>query len=308
MEVAYWEIAPYLPNVAPADLEAGVTEYVRNNAGKAFEFMVEACDTDRKAAGLPDAESTRKARGEDPATLAVVDAHRNKFGLKTFTELRGPSGGEVPTLLQQQKEETVEALSKIARPCPGVPEVLAELRSSGIAFCISTTSPKPRVPASITACGLDEYFPAQKVHSGESDFNPPRFKPDPSVYLKASAAKAEKMAPCNCIAVEDSGSGVGSAANACIGFIVGYVGASHVPDEKAATHAEMLMSGSRSKDKRGADIVISDMRDLPKLVALFKESRAKGVKGPPAFSTELLESLKKPIWTRGNGHSQQNGH
>ena len=41
--------------------------------------------------------------------------------------------------------------------------MLAALTAAGVAFCISTTSPKPRVPASITACKLDEYFPADKV-------------------------------------------------------------------------------------------------------------------------------------------------
>ncbi|CAN0509009.1 unnamed protein product, partial [Discosporangium mesarthrocarpum] len=54
-----------------------------------------------------------------------------------------------------------------------------------------------------------------QVHSGESDFDPPRFKPDPSVYLKA--ASTEGKAPEDCIAVEDSGSGVGSASNAEVG-------------------------------------------------------------------------------------------
>lgn len=54
-----------------------------------------------------------------------------------------------------------------------------------------------------------------QVHSGESDFDPPRFKPNPSVYLKA--AETEGKEPVNCIAVEDSGSGVGSASNAGVG-------------------------------------------------------------------------------------------
>lgn len=53
------------------------------------------------------------------------------------------------------------------------------------------------------------------MHSGESDFDPPRFKPNPSVYLKA--AETEGKEPANCIAVEDSGSGVGSASNAGVG-------------------------------------------------------------------------------------------
>lgn len=63
---------------------------------------------------------------------------------------------------------------------------LDELKARKLPFAIATTSPKPRVPASVHACGLDDYFPADKIHSGESDFDPPRFKPDPSVYLRVS--------------------------------------------------------------------------------------------------------------------------
>lgn len=55
--------------------------------------------------------------------LDAVDPHRKKFGLKTFAELRAPDGGEKENLLIQQKTETVDALSKIAKPCNGVPEV-----------------------------------------------------------------------------------------------------------------------------------------------------------------------------------------
>jgi hypothetical protein len=39
-----------------------VTEYVRNNAGKAFEFMLEVCEENRAKAGLPSIEAIRKAR------------------------------------------------------------------------------------------------------------------------------------------------------------------------------------------------------------------------------------------------------
>jgi HAD superfamily hydrolase (TIGR01509 family) len=63
------------------------------------------------------------------------------------------------------------------------------------------------VPVSVLSCGFQEFFPPSKIHSGESDFDPPRFKPDPSVYLLA--AEKENALPVNCIAVEDSTSGVG---------------------------------------------------------------------------------------------------
>lgn len=43
-----------------------MTEYVRNNAGKAFEFMLEVVEEDRKAAGLPDIATARAEASEDP--------------------------------------------------------------------------------------------------------------------------------------------------------------------------------------------------------------------------------------------------
>lgn len=59
-----------------------------------------------------------------------MDPHRKKFGLKTFAELRAPDGGEKENLLIQQKTETVDALSKIAQPCNGVPEARTVKRAS----------------------------------------------------------------------------------------------------------------------------------------------------------------------------------
>jgi HAD superfamily hydrolase (TIGR01509 family) len=288
MQVAYWEICPYLVGVTAAAAEAGVSEYVRNNAGKAFEFMVDACNKERASAGLSaTCEEVWQRKEEDPDLVAVVDQHRATFGLPP---LRSTS---FESLVMQQKMETVDALSKVARPCNGIPETLANLSERRIKFCIATTSPKPRVPASITACGLDQYFPPEKVHSGESDFTPPKFKPAPDVYLKAAAG--EGMDPADCVAVEDSGSGVGSAANAGVGLIVGYVGASHISHDKADSHAQMLMSGSRSLDGRGAEIVISDMKDLLKIVDAFADQDRMSFSFPEA----LVQSLQRPLWIHG---------
>lgn len=33
----------------------------------------------------------------------------------------------------------------------------------------------------------------EKIHSGESDFEPPRFKPDPSVYLLAAESEVRRI-------------------------------------------------------------------------------------------------------------------
>ena len=68
------------------------------------------------------------------------------------------------------------------------------------------------------------------------------------------------QAPENAVAVEDSASGVGSASNANVGFIVGYVGGTHVAPSLKESHARMLMRGERATSGRGAEIVIEDMK------------------------------------------------
>nr|AIC75600.1 mannitol-1-phosphatase [Saccharina japonica]AWO65272.1 mannitol-1-phosphatase 1 [Saccharina japonica] len=265
MEVAYWELAPYFPGAATGGELVDMSEYVRNNAGKAFEFMLEVVEADRKEQGLPDIATARAESAENPEIMKVVDAERAKYGLKPLGDLR--AAGTLKDILTQQKEETVDALSVVARPVEGMVNALDELRARKLPFAIATTSPKPRVPASIHACGLDDYFPADKVHSGESDFDPPRFKPDPSVYLKA--AQFEGALPPLCVAVEDSASGVGSAYAAEMGLIVGYVGASHISASRKSEHAKMLRH-------RGARVVVDEMKDLITLVDCFAECMAKG--------------------------------
>jgi HAD superfamily hydrolase (TIGR01509 family) len=238
MIVAFWELAPYFPEASVEYLsEERMKTYVRDNAGKAFEFMVDVVEEDRAKAGLPPIEEARSSAAEKQDVLQVVDKARAESGLPPLAETR-KLGKDILTL---QKDETVDALATLAVPCPGVPETLAALKANGTPFSIATTSGKPRVPVSVVACKFEEYFPPSAIHSGESDFDPPRFKPDPSVYLLA--AKETGALPSRCVAVEDSTSGVGSAANAKVGLIVGYVGGSHVALDAKDAHAATLMSG-----------------------------------------------------------------
>jgi len=191
----------------------------------------------------------------------------------------------------QQKEETVTALGVMATPCSGIEACLELLNENKVPFCISTTSGKPRVPVCVKCMNFERYFPPHKIHSGESDFTPSRFKPAPDVYLKA--AKSEGYKPEDCVAVEDSVSGVGSAANALLGFIIGYVGASHIPAERKESHAKDLLSGRKSKDGRGANIVIHDMQDAFPLMMYFLKEREAGRKiANSKIPKPALEQLK----------------
>lgn len=64
---------------------------------------------------------------------------------------------------------------------------------------------------------------------------------------------------------------------------MGYVGASHIPDYKKDTHAEMLMAGGRAENGKGAEIVISDMTDLLKIIDFFAGAKTDGKSAPFDF-------------------------
>ncbi len=52
----------------------------------------------------------------------------------------------------------------VCTPCGGVTKYFYLQAPSPLTpFSFDMYSPKPRVPASITACGLDQYFPPEKV-------------------------------------------------------------------------------------------------------------------------------------------------
>jgi len=89
MEVAFWEIAPYVPALANAsisELKAACPIYILENAGKAFEHMLHACDEERQRLGLQIVESTRANRSEPPELLACVDLIREELGLQTMLQ------------------------------------------------------------------------------------------------------------------------------------------------------------------------------------------------------------------------------
>jgi len=291
-----------LPDLAAdADLEKECKDYVRENAGRAFEHMIESCDKARALKGLEGAEATRAKKAEPAKLLEAIDAKRRSLGLPAISDLRR-DGGELETLLVQQKEDTVTRLAVAARPVPGVVETLRALQQQCVSFVIATTSGKPRVPVCVDAANLRPFFPTDEthIHSGESDFNPPKFKPAPDVYLRA--ASSVERPPRECIAVEDSASGVGSASNAGIGLIVGYVGAGHIADEMKESHAKMLMAGAKADNKRGADLVITHMSDLPKVVdhfaRLLKEGKGGDGTRPLPLSRQDLQGITNKLYTK----------
>lgn len=87
---------------------------------------------------------------------------------------------------------------------PGAAQVLRFLRQQGVATAIATSSPMERVERYLRPTGLPELFDA--LCSG---YDVPNGKPAPDIYIKA--ARALKLPPQQCLAVEDSPAGILSA-------------------------------------------------------------------------------------------------
>eukprot|EP00746_Dinoflagellata_sp_MGD_P025631 gnl/MRDRNA2_/MRDRNA2_160313_c0_seq1.p1 gnl/MRDRNA2_/MRDRNA2_160313_c0~~gnl/MRDRNA2_/MRDRNA2_160313_c0_seq1.p1 ORF type:complete len:458 (+),score=84.57 gnl/MRDRNA2_/MRDRNA2_160313_c0_seq1:97-1470(+) len=299
MEVTFWELAPYMPNTrGPEALSHEVKdEYIARMAGNSFEFMLEDLDRQRAKLSLDSVEVARAAGSEDASVLAIVNEHRTKLGLPCLEATRAYG----MTLPQLQKEEQIISLGVAGTHAnKGVFKTLDFLHDAGVRFAISTTSPKSRVDVCMDRSGLREWFAPEKIHSGESDFDPPCFKPHPAVYLKAAAA--EETDPKQCIAVEDSPSGVGAAANAGIGLIVGYVGASHISAKNE--HALKLLAGTRSRVGRGADIVLSELEDLVHVVKYVMDCKA-GLAEPFIVEPVLTSQLNGRFWIKQLDHNQE---
>ena len=87
---------------------------------------------------------------------------------------------------------------------PGVPELLGELAARGIPAAVATSSRRVHALAHLGTAGILDRF---RTVVARDDVNAP--KPHPEPYL--TAAKRLGVAPADCLAIEDSPTGVMSA-------------------------------------------------------------------------------------------------
>lgn len=115
---------------------------------------------------------------------------------------------ESPAALYHAYNEAVLELMKQPRePLPGVLELLAELEARGIPVGLASASLRNWVDTTLAGLGLNGAFAATVTASEVS-----HSKPAPDLYLKA--AKGLGVAPENCLAFEDTPSGIASARGA----------------------------------------------------------------------------------------------
>ncbi|MBW4439902.1 MAG: HAD family phosphatase [Plectolyngbya sp. WJT66-NPBG17] len=163
------------------------------------------------------------------------------------------SEADIQRLVLEEEDRAIEHLSLDAKPTAGTPAVLSELCDRGIEFALVSNSSLRRLEACLTATDLTGYFKSDRVFSAHDSLPEQRPKPLPDIYLYA--AKRLNAEISNCIAVEDSISGVKSAVAAGIPLIVGYVGGTHINESERNDRASVLRSA-------GVQSIIESMSDL----------------------------------------------
>ncbi|WP_041741368.1 HAD-IA family hydrolase [Collimonas fungivorans] len=137
------------------------------------------------------------------------------------------------------------ACSEEVNAVPGVREALAAI---ALPKAVASNSSLERIHAGLRRCDLLPLFDGH-IHSGHELGSP---KPAPDVYLAAAAGFG--VAPQQCIAIDDSITGVRSAVAAGI-RVIGFTGVAH--DRKQAG-ARLLAAG--------AERIFDDMQQLTELL------------------------------------------
>ncbi|KAK6532477.1 hypothetical protein TWF281_006666 [Arthrobotrys megalospora] len=170
------------------------------------------------------------------------------------------------TLTSEEREIYIERevttitkeLGERAEPCDGANEKLKELKETGkYQLAVVSSSAGPRVLAALRKAGQMEFFSEDHIYSAMTSLPTPTSKPDPAIYKFACRELGRD--PQECVAVEDSVSGVKSAVAAGIKTI-GYAGA-YEPEERDAK--------SKQLEENGASICIEDWKQMDHAISVI---------------------------------------
>lgn len=193
----------------------------------------------------------------------VLAAHLSRHGLPiTAKECQTKFlGGTIPGVVRMVAEEgielpedfettlrerDIEVFARELEPVNGILKTLEAL--SGKRKCVASSGSPEKIRRNLETTGLlgylDPYlFSAHDVKSP---------KPSPDLFLHAAACMAER--PDDCIVIEDTTLGIEGAKRAGMKAF-GFIGASH----RTPNDEDVLR-------KAGADLVFSDMNELPSLL------------------------------------------
>jgi len=178
----------------------------------------------------------------EPLSDIHMHSHFKRLGLKVslnyFERFRGITTHEFWQIivkefnLQKSVEELVQEgrasylkflSSRKLEPIPSAAKLLDNLQKNKIEIALASSGSKKRIQTILETCNFTDYF---KVIVSADDIT--HGKPDPEIYLKA--AKLLKVAPGNCVVIEDAINGILSAKAAGIKVIGFKTSAMHKQD------------------------------------------------------------------------------
>ena len=180
----------------------------------------------------------------------VVTGMENKYDFTLSDEER-------EGYVKMEEDRVIKTLKAKAQPCVGANEELEKLyKSKKYGMAVVSSSALRRVVASVEKVDQAKYFPKDHIFSAATSLPKPTTKPDPAIYLFACEKIGVK--PSECIAVEDSKSGIFFSVSSVI-YTICFVGSYHDPS-KAKEVADMLVSN-------GAKVVMNHWNEFEKCLA-----------------------------------------
>jgi beta-phosphoglucomutase-like phosphatase (HAD superfamily) len=193
---------------------------------------------------------------------------------------------EAAKIVAAHKLSVVETLARDVKTFDGMNDVLTLITAgAGGRTAVVTSSEIGRVQPGLEKNGISHHFVADgitHIYSGPdvmnrllaADANSPfKLKPAPDIYLHA--AKEMGLDIKDTGTFEDSFSGAKSAVAAGVGYIIGFVGGSHIPHNGKAEHAQKLLD-------IGVHRVIRDVREMPAALVDIQRDRQAALKLTPA--------------------------
>jgi len=95
------------------------------------------------------------------------------------------------------------AFERELKPVAGVADVLEELASDGVPYCVASSGSHARIRVGHRTTGLDRWFDDARIFSSQ---DVGRGKPAPDLFLHAAARMG--VEPARCVVIEDSPLGV----------------------------------------------------------------------------------------------------
>ncbi|MEU9378733.1 HAD family hydrolase [Streptomyces sp. NPDC048255] len=121
--------------------------------------------------------------------------------------VRERTGAQLPAEFDETLHARIfAAFERELKPVPGVEDVLGAMTSSGVGYCLASSSSHERIRVGHRAAGLDGWFEEEWIFSAE---DVGQGKPAPDLFLHA--ARQMGVEPARCVVIEDSPLGIQAA-------------------------------------------------------------------------------------------------